>query len=577
MKTEYAAISLFALLAACSGEQASAPAAPADDDASSVETTAQDADAQENGAWVADRETLETMRDQFAIVEMNPDVSFLSAEERSVINKLNQVGDLMSEIYLRQVSEQNPGWRAEIEAGNIDNKELVLELFDLHMGPWDTLDHNKPFYGNAELPDGAAFYPADMTKEEFESWIAAHPEDEDAFRSGYTVIRRDGDNLVAIPYSVHYREWLEPAAQLMREAAEITSNESLKKFLNLRAESFLTDDYYESEMAWMDLEGPIEAAIGPYEVYTDNLFGYKTAFEAFITVKNPEESAALAKYKDFLRDMEANLPVEERYKNYKRGFESPIAATYQVHGGGDNARGVQTIAFNLPNDERVREAKGAKKVLLNNVLGAKFDRILQPMAEIVLVEEQADMLVKKYMSGETLFHELAHSLGPGSITVNGEETTVNAQLKELYSAIEEGKADVMGAYNILYMMERGELPIAEKQSFLATYFVGLFRAMRFGINEAHGSGAAYQYTYFKEAGAFQWDAAASKYRLNFDKLEQAISDLTRDVVIVQGDGDYEKAKAFLDRYAKLDSNAENVIAAMTDLPVDIQPIYQESL
>ncbi|GJL94844.1 MAG: hypothetical protein DHS20C05_12490 [Hyphococcus sp.] len=574
--TRIIGISMIALLAACSGGENGSVSENTDvnNEASVNEETVVDVDA---ATPAADREALETMRDQFAVVEMGADTSFLTDEERSVINKLNEVGELMSEIYLRQRSEANPEWRAQIEAGDADNKALLLDLFDLHFGPWDTLDHNKPFYGATPMPEGAAFYPADMTREEFEGWIAEHPEDEEAFTSGYTVIRRDGDRLVAIPYAEHYREWLEPAAALLREASEITTNESLKKFLSLRADAFLNDDYFESEMAWMDLDGPIEAAIGPYEVYTDALFGYKTAYEAFITVKNPEESAALAKYKDFLRDMEANLPVDESYKNFKRGFESPIAAAYQVHGGGDNVPGVQTIAFNLPNDERVREAKGAKKVILNNVLGAKFDRILKPMAEEVLVGEQAELLVKKYMANETLFHELAHSLGPGSITKDGEETSVSAELKELYTQTEEGKADVMGAYNILYMMERGELPVAEKESFFATYFVGLFRAMRFGINEAHGRGAAFQFSYFKEAGAVTWDEGEQKFRLDFDKLEQAISDLTRDIVIVQGDGDYDNAKAFLDKYAKLDANAEQVIGSLTHLPVDIQPVYESRL
>ena len=532
-----------------------------------------DAGAAEKEIQMAGPEALNAMRAQFAVVEMDADTSFLTEEERAVVNKLNQVGNLMSEIYLRQRSEMNPAWREEIAAAGDD---LLLDLFDLHFGPWDSLDHNKPFYGDTPMPEGAAFYPADMTKEEFESWIEAHPEDEAVFTSGYTVIRRTDDGgLKAIPYSVHYREWLEPAAALMREAAAITTNESLKRFLTLRAEAFISDDYFESEMAWMDLDGPIEAAIGPYEVYTDGLFGYKTAFEAFITIKNPEESAALDKYKDFLRDMEANLPVDDSYKNFQRGFESPIAVTYQVHGGGDNVPGVQTIAFNLPNDERVREAKGAKKVLLNNVLGAKFDRILGPMAEYVLVADQAPMLMKEYMSGETLFHELSHSLGPGTITVDGEETTVNAQLQELYSAIEEGKADVMGAYNILYMMERGEMPAAEKENFLATYFVGLFRAMRFGINEAHGQGAAFQYDFYKNAGAFTVEAG--KYRLDFVKLEQAVSDLTGAVVVLQGNGDYDAAKAFLDEHAVLDDAARNVIASLTHLPVDIQPVYKDKI
>ncbi|MBT8472455.1 MAG: hypothetical protein HKP25_03335 [Marinicaulis sp.] len=566
------AISFAAVLAGCSGEQPAeqappSPAAETEIAGSETEITASDVYASADG--------LAAMRDQFAKVEMAPDTSFLTDEEKAVVNKLNEVGELMSAIYFRQRSEQNPKWREEIINSDIPHKEALLEMFDLHFGPWDTLDDNTPFYGDTPMPAGAAFYPADMTKDEFEAWIASHPEDEEAFRSGYTVIRRDGDRLVAIPYAEHYREWLEPAAQLMREAAEITSNASLKKFLNLRADSFLSDDYYESEMAWMDLEGPIEAAIGPYEVYTDTLFGYKTAYEAFITVKNPDESAALAKYKAYLRDMEGHLPVDENYKNFKRGFESPIAATYQVHGGGDNVPGVQTIAFNLPNDERVREAKGAKKVILNNVLGAKFDRILAPMAETILVEEQAGLLKKQHMSNKTLFHELSHSLGPGSIEVNGAETTVNAQLKELYSPIEEGKADIMGGYNVLYMMERGELDAAEKDSYLATHFVGLFRSMRFGVAAAHARGAAFQYSYFKEAGAFTVEDG--KYRLDFEKLEQAVRDLTRDVVVLQGNGDYDAAATFLDDYAKLDDIAENAIASLTHLPVDIQPIYKSRL
>lgn len=563
--------SLMAIAAACSGQKEEAIPAPAADTAgASVEESA--------ATPSASRARLEAMRAQIAVVQMDLDISFLTDEERQVVNLLNRVGALMSEIYLRQISEDNPVWRDEIAALDNPDKDLLLDLFDLHFGPWDTLDHNRPFYGEATLPEGAGFYPADMTKEELEAWIAAHPEDEEAFKSGYTVIRRTEDGgLKAIPYSEYYREWLEPAADLLREAAAITQNESLRNFLTLRADAFLSDDYYQSEMAWMDLDGPIEVAVGPYEVYTDGLFGYKTAFEAFVTVKNPEESAALDKYKNYLRDMEANLPVDESYKNFRRGFESPIAVVTQVHGGGDNAPGVQTIAFNLPNDERVREAKGAKKVLLNNVMGAKFDRVLAPMAEHVLIEEQAPLLMQKYMGAETLFHELSHSLGPGVITENGAETTVAAELKELYSATEEGKADVMGAYNILYMMERGELPAAEKENFLATYFVGLFRAVRFGTGEAHGRGAAFQYNYLVKAGAAHWVEDAQRYHLDFAALEQGIRDLTRDIVILQGNGDYDAAKAFLDQNAVLDDHAKAVIASMTDIPVDIQPIYPEKI
>ena len=522
---------------------------------------------------------LQARYDKIATVDLTgTDTSFLNNEQRQVVNLLIEAAAYMDEIYLRQVSRTNPQVRAEIAASDNPQKDLLLKMFDRHFGPWDTLDEDHPFWGNVEKPKGAGFYPTDITKQEFEAWIKAHPGDKDAFNSWYTIIVRNGDKLQAIPYSKVYAKYLKPAAAKLREAAALTSNPSLKKFLSLRADAFLNDDYYASEMAWMDLKDtPIEVVIGPYEVYTDKLYNTKTAFEAFITIKNPSESAALAKYKNWLVDMEKNLPVADNYKNYKRGFESPIAVTYQIHGGGDNVPGVQTIAFNLPNDEAVREAKGAKKVLLNNVLGAKFDLILEPMAEQVLVAEQSKMLVKKYMSFETLFHELAHSLGPGNIVVDGKETEVRAQLQELYSTIEEGKADVMGAYNILYMMERGELPASEKKAFLATYFTGLFRATRWGTDEAHGGGAAYQYSYFKEVGAVSWDKKEDRFRINFDKLEQAISDLTGIVVVLEGNGNYADAKAFLDKYRNLDAHAKKVIAATAHLPTDIAPIYPDKI
>ena len=275
--------------------------------------------------------------------------------------------------------------------------------------------------------------------------------------------------------------------------------------------------------------------------------------------------------------MEANLPVDENYKNFQRGFESPISVVDQIHGGGDNVPGIQTIAFNLPNDERVREAKGAKKVILQNVLGAKFDRILKPMAELVLVPEQSRNVTKAYMTNETLFHELSHSLGPGSITVNGRKTTVDKELKEIGSGFEEAKADVMGAWNILYMMDRGVLPAAEKPQIRATYVAGLFRAMRFGVGEAHGQGAAMQYRYLRAKGALVWDAPAQRFRIDEGKIDGAIRDLVADIVRLQGNGDYAGTKAFLAKWAVLDPEAEEVIGSMGHIPVDIRPIYPDRI
>ncbi|HEY5721649.1 MAG TPA: hypothetical protein VIT45_04955 [Allosphingosinicella sp.] len=522
----------------------------------------------------ADSYDLAAQRAKIARIQMTPNTAFLNAEEKDVVNLLIQAAEQMSQIYLRQRFADNPRIRAEIARSRHPQKAALLDMFDLHFGPWDTLAENHPFYGGEKMPAGAGFYPADLGKEEFEAYLAAHPAEKEALTSGYTVVKRQGDRLVAMPYSQEYRQWLEPAARLLERAAARTSNASLRKFLTLRAKAFRTNDYYESELAWMDLSGtPIEVVIGPYEVYTDTLMGTKTAFEAFITVQDPRESAALGHYKALLPEMERNLPVEDRYKNFNRPFSSPILVADQVHGGGDNVPGVQTIAFNLPNDERVREAKGAKKVILANVLGAKYDRILAPMAGLVLVPEQARLVTKKYMTAETLFHELSHSLGPGTINVGGRQTTVNAELKDQYSAIEEAKADVMGAYNILFLMRRGELPIAERDQLLATYFAGIFRAVRFGIDEAHGRGAAMQYSYLKDKGAFEWDGRAKRFRVDNDRMEAGIRDLVADLVRLQGNGDYAGTKALFDRLARLDDNARSVLASAAHIPTDIQPVY----
>jgi hypothetical protein len=549
---------LLATSAACNNQSAEAPAN-------------KQAAAEESYDMAAQREKI-------ARIDMNPDTSFLNEEERRVVNLLIQAAGYMDQIYLRQRSVDNPAVRAAIANGNDPQKAALLDMFDLHYGPWDTLAENRPFHGGKTMPPGAGFYPADLTKESFDKYLAAHPDQREALTSPYTVVKREGDRLVAVPYSVEYRQWLEPAAKLLEQAAQTTTNASLKRFLTLRAQAFRSNDYYQSELAWMDLSGtPIEVVIGPYEVYTDSLYGTKTAFEAFVTVKDPEASGALDKYKALLADMERNLPVEDKYKNFNRPFDSPILVADQVRGGGDNVPGVQTIAFNLPNDERVREAKGAKKVILANVLGAKYDRILAPMAQHILVPEQAKLVTKKYMTNETLFHELSHSLGPGNITLNGRQTNVNAELKDVYSASEEAKADVMGMYNILYMMDRGELPAAERQQALATYFAGIFRAVRFGTDEAHGRGAALQYSYLKEKGAFEWMPEQQRFRINFDRLQAGIRDLTAALVRVQGDGDYQGTKALFERYAKLDENAATVLGGTAHIPTDIQPNYPEQV
>jgi hypothetical protein len=548
--------SILAVLLAATAACATAPAAPP------------------SAAGEASGYSVAGQRSKIARIDMRPDTGFLNAEEREVVNYLIQAADLLNPVFLRQVSADNPAVREAIARSGRPDRAQLLDWFDFNAGPWDTLADNRPFWGERPLPAGGGVYPADLTKEAFDSYLAAHPDEKAALVDPYTVVKRQGDRLVAVPYSVEYRQWLEPAARLLEKAAARTSNASLKRFLTLRARAFRSNDYYESEMAWMDVSGtPIEVVIGPYEVYADNLYAQKTAFESYVTVADPRQSAALGRYKALLPDMERNLPVDEKYKNANRPFSSPILVTEEVHGGGEAGPGIQTIAFNLPNDERVRAAKGAKKVILANVLGAKYERIVAPLAGLVFVPEQARMVTKQYMTQETLFHELSHSLGPGILTLGGRQTTVNAELKDQYSAIEESKADVMGAVNILYLMRRGELPLAERDQLLSSYMADVFRHLRFGTADAHGRGAAMQYNFLKERGGLAWDGSARRFRIDYDRLEAGLKALVAELVRIEGDGDYAGARAFLDRYGRLDPEAQSVIATMGHIPVDIQPVY----
>ena len=510
---------------------------------------------------------------QFARVPLSADLSALKAEDRKVLDKLVDAAKLMDEIFLRQAWTGNPEMRQWLAGYRGEHADAARQYFAINFGPWDRLAERQPFIGDKPHPLGAGHYPEDMTKQEFEGWLAKHPGDKETFTSTVTEIRRGKDRgLVAVPYSREYAAWLEPAAKLLREAAALTSNASLKQFLGLRAAAFESDDYYASDVAWMDLDAPVEATIGPYETYEDELLGYKAAFEAFVTVNLPKESAALARYKEQLPWLERNLPIPDEHKNLHRGTESPIRVVDTVYSSGETRAGVQTSAFNLPNDERVREAKGSKKVLLHNTMRAKYDRILVPIAGRVLDPAQVkDVSFDAYFN-EVLHHELSHGLGPGTITVNGRKTEVRLELKELYSTLEEAKADVMGIYNILALIGRKEMPAELRRSLEPTYVAGLFRAARFGVDEAHGQGVVAQFNYLQRKGALEIDGNG-RVRAVSEKFPDAIRDLLHDMLMLQATGDYAGTKRFLETYGKATQPIRNAIARLADLPVDIRPLY----
>jgi hypothetical protein len=496
------------------------------------------------------------------------DRSLLDDNEKQVVAKLIEATKAIDDLYWRQVSERNPAWRAQLEKQG----GPAYEYFLANKGPWDRLKENEPFVGTMKKPAGAAFYPEDITKEELETYVAAHPDQKEQLEGLFTVVRRDGAKLVATPYSAYYRPYLEQAAKAMREAAALTTNPSLKRFLTTRADAFFSNDYRESDMAWMDLDSPIEVVIGPYEVYEDNLFNYKASFESFVTVVDRPESEKLTAYAHALPAMERNLPEPEQYKNTTRGTESPIKVVQEIYTGGEAREGVQTAAFNLPNDEFVREKKGSKKVLLKNVMDAKFRQSGKPIALRVLDPSLQNLLSFDAYFNHTLFHELSHGLGPGFVMVGGQRVEARKPLKELYSTIEECKADVLGVWNILFAQNRKLLTSFDDRQLLATYVGLMFRGTRFGIGEAHGRGTAVQWNWLRENGAVT-PSSGGKFTVDFAKARDAVRDLATELLTIEATGDYARAKTLLDRYGKETPEMQSVNATLKDIPVDITPVF----
>ena len=511
-------------------------------------------------------------RAQFVEQSLTADVSHLSPGDREALKHLVEAARAMDEIFWLQAWAGNPGFAPDVAALEGDGAEAAQNYYRIMYGPWDRLVHNEPYLGEQPHPDGAGYYPEDMTAGEFEAWLEAHPSDREAFTSLFTIIRRDGDGLVAVPYSAAYREQLEIAADELEAAAQATDNESLRRFLELRAEAFMTDDYYASDVAWMDLDSDIEVVIGPYETYEDHLFGYKAAFESFVCVAQPEDSARLEVFKSQLPFLERNLPIPDEHKNFDRGSESPIRVVDELFTAGDTRAGVQTIAFNLPNDERVREEKGSKKVLLKNVMRAKYDAILTPIAGRVLPADEAHLIDFEAFYQFTLHHELSHGIGPGQISVDGRDTEVRLELRDLYSAFEEAKADVLGVYDIYALVESGVMAPEILDSLPWTYTAGMFRTTRFGVAEAHGLGMVLQANFLIEKGAVEL-TGDGRFRPVPELFEESFRDLANQLLMIQALGDYDAALVMVERYGTVHPAMVAAIEALTDLPVDVDPSY----
>ncbi len=518
---------------------------------------------------------LKTMTARFAPVDLTADVSSLPANERQALAKLVEAARVMDTLFLRQVWEGNETMLLDLVQDTSELGRARLHYFLINKGPWSRLDENAAFIpGAPKKPAQANFYAAGATKDEVDKWTSDLAGPQRAFASGFfTTIRRNPEGkLVAVPYSFEYQGELAHTAALLREAAALTSQPTLKTFLEKRAQAFITNDYYDSDVAWMELDSSIEPTIGPYEVYEDEWFNNKAAFEAFITVRDAVETNKLTRFGSELQEIENNLPIDPKYRNAKLGALAPIRVVNTIFSAGDGNRAVQTAAYNLPNDERIVSEKGTKRVMLKNNQEAKFKVVLVPIAKVALApRDQANVDFDAFFT-HILMHELMHGLGPHNIVAGERPTTVRQELKEIYSTIEEAKADISGLFALQFLVDHGKLDKKFEQTMYTTYLASMFRSIRFGLNEAHGRGVAIQLNYFLDNGGVTV-APDGTFAANPARIRQNVIDLTRDLMTMEATGAYVDAKLMLEKMAVVRPPVQRVFDRLAGVPIDIEPRF----
>ena len=525
---------------------------------SEPQTTTQSPDSGQKGHYELVAGT-EQRLDIYTPYQLKTDLSHLSGEQKKMVGLLIDASKIMDNLFWQQAF---PGDKQKL-LNQVEEK--AREFTVINYGPWDRLNNNQPFLtGFEDKPAGANFYPADMTKTEFEN---AELADKDSL---YTLLRRDDEGeLKTVAYSEAYKESLTKAADLLREAADLAENDDFSEYLRLRADAFLSNEYQPSDMAWMDMTGnDIDVVIGPIENYEDHLFGYKTAFESYVLVKDKAWSQRLEKYAQYLPQLQEGLPVESAYKAEKPGANAQLNAYDVVYYAGHSNAGSKTIAINLPNDEEVQLEKGTRRLQLKNAMQAKFDKILLPIAEQLIVPEQREDITFNAFFANTMFHEVAHGLGIKN-TLN-DKGTVRSALKEHASALEEGKADILGLYMVTQLFEQGVLAEGELKDYYTTFMASIFRSVRFGASSAHGKANMIRFNYFADAGAFERNASG-QYAINMEKMRGAMNSLSEKILTLQGDGDYNGVAELVATLGVVSPQLKADLDKLTDagIPVDV--------
>lgn len=509
---------------------------------------------------------------KYATVRLTTDMSLLTENERKMIPLLIDAAKQMDDAFWLQAYGDKQALLSSIKSPDL------RRFAEVNYGPWDRLDGNKPFIeGVGTKPLGATFYPKDMTKEEFEKFLTDHPGDAATFKSEYTVIQRDENGrLTAVGYDQFYAKQIQAAALKLKQAAALADDTGLREYLLARAVALLSSEYRASDMAWLDMkDNTIDVVIGPIEVYEDALFNYKAAFEAYVLVKDKAWSARLAKYAKLLPDLQRGLPVNEKYKKEMPGTDSDLNAYDVVYYAGDCNAGSKTIAINLPNDETVQLEKGTRRVQLKNAMRAKFDKILVPIAKELIAEDQMKNITFDAFFGNVMFHEVAHGLGIKN-TIDGKGSVRDA-LKELGSALEEGKADILGLYMVTRLFDQKEIAEGTLMDNYVTFLAGIFRSVRFGAASAHGRANMIRFNFFEKEGAFTRDEKTGRYSVNFDKMQSAMNKLSTKILTLQGDGDYNGVKKLMDEMGAIGPSLQSDLDRLSKAGIPVDVVFEQGM
>jgi hypothetical protein len=510
---------------------------------------------------------------KFKPVRMPYDSAHLSIREQQMVRKLVEACWDLESIYWRQSDPDGLKLYQSLAVSRVPKDVALRRFLRINGSRFDLIDNDAPFVGTAPRPPGRALYPFDLTHEEFDRYVAAHPDQKAALYDPWTVVGRKGAALEAIPYHVAYKQWIDPATKALRDAADLSDDPAFAKFLRLRADALLTDQYFDSDIAWVSLVNPkFDVIFAPYETYLDDFLGVKTSYGAAVLVRNEAESAKLDVFQKYVPEIQDSLPLAAEDRPSKRGLFSPMEVMDAPYRAGDLRHGYQAVADNLPNDPRIHEQKGSKKIFFKNFMDARVNYVILPIAQRLLRADEAALASADGYLASTMMHEISHGLGPAFARTSSGKQDIRAAIGPAYSGLEEAKADIVGLYGLKWLVDRGDLPKEKLNGYYASEVAGIFRTVRFGVAEAHGRAEIMEFNFYSERGAITRDAASGRYAIDFGRMPDAVAALAKELLVQEATGDRARIEAWFAKYGTIPPDLAKSLEAASDVPVDIDPI-----